>query len=119
MADRVLFVSWGRAVPGREAHSIDVFNEAVGFYGRALEGRNIESFDVVLLAPNADLGGYMQIGGSAAQLNALREDPEYLRVMTDAEMVVDKLRATEGYAGNGVAQMMGIYQEAIEKLPVS
>jgi hypothetical protein len=34
MADRVLFISWGEAVRGREARGLEVFNEAMGMLGR-------------------------------------------------------------------------------------
>jgi len=30
MADRVLFMSWGSPVPGREERGLEVFNEAIG-----------------------------------------------------------------------------------------
>ena len=117
MSDRVLFISWGENVAGREERGLEVFNEAIGFYGRCKEEGRIEDFDVVLLAPNADIDGYMEISGSPEQLAALSDDDEYLRVMTEASTVVHKLRVSEGYTGNGIARMMGIYSAAIEKTP--
>ena len=117
MADRMLFISWGANVAGREERGLEVFNEAVGMYGRMQQEGRIEGFDVALMAPNATLEGYMSIKGSAEQLAALREDEEYLRNMADASLIVKDLAVSEGFANEGVAKMIGIYQEAIGKVP--
>ena len=117
MADRMLFISWGAPVRGLEERGLDVFNEAIGLLGRMQQEGRIESFDVALLAPNADLNGYVAVHGSAAQIHALREDEEFVRSTTDAMMIVDKLRHIEGYTNEGVARQMEIYREAIGKVP--
>ena len=79
MADRVLCISWGAPVRGAEARAIGVFNDALGLLGRMQQEGRIEGFDVVLLAPNAELDGYITIRGTADQINALREDEEFQR----------------------------------------
>ena len=55
MADRVLFISWRMVVRGREERALEVFNEALGLYGRMQQEGRIERFDVVLLEPNGEL----------------------------------------------------------------
>jgi hypothetical protein len=117
MADRVLFISWGENIAGREERGLEVFNEAVGFYGRCKEEGRIEDFDVVLLAPNTGIDGYMEIKGSSDQLAALTDDDEYLRIMTEASTIVHKLAAHQGYCGTGIARVMGIFSAAVEKSP--
>jgi hypothetical protein len=117
MADRVIFLSWGESVAGREERGLEIFNEAVGFYGRMQQEGRIESFDVVLLTPNAGIEGYMELHGSAQQLNDLREDPEYLRLLMAAGTIVHDLNVVEGYTGTGVAQMMELYQGVIAGSP--
>lgn len=117
MADRVLFIGWGETVRGREERGLEVFNEALGILGRMQQEGRIEKFDVVLLGPNSDLGGYMEVHGTADQLMALREDAEFQRNTADAQLIVDRLRHIDGYAEGGVAQQMGLYQEAIAKVP--
>jgi hypothetical protein len=117
MADRMLFISWGLPVRGREERSLEVFGEALGLLGRMQQEGRIESFDVALLAPNADLGGYIAVHGSAAQIDALRQDDEFVRNTADAMMIVEGLRHIEGYANEGVARQMGIFQDAIAKVP--
>ncbi|HXD67818.1 MAG TPA: hypothetical protein VNV17_24545 [Solirubrobacteraceae bacterium] len=117
MADRLLLLSWGASVRGREERGLEVFNEALGYYGRLQQDGRLESFDVVLLAPNGGFDGYMELRGTAAQLAAVREDAVFRRLLVDAAMIVDDLRLTDGYCNEGIAEAMGIYQEAIAGVP--
>jgi hypothetical protein len=117
MADRVLFISWGQPVRGLEERGLEVFNEALGLYGRMQQDGRIESFDVTLLTPNGELNGYMALRGSADQLAAARESEDFQRVTIDAALVVDDLRLIDGYANEGIARQMALYQEATAKVP--
>ena len=117
MADRMLHISWGEVVRGREEHALEVFNEAVGFDGRLQQERRIESMDVGLLIPNGGTAGMIVLKGSAAQMNDVREDAEFRRNMADAAMVVYDLRITQGYCYEGVADQMAIFAEASAKVP--
>jgi hypothetical protein len=117
MADRVLMISWGENVAGREERGLEVFNEALGIIGRMQQDGRIESFDVVLLDPNGELGGYIQLHGSAEQLNAAVADEEFVRNTIDASLIVKNLRHITGYTNEGVAQQVALYQEALAKVP--
>jgi hypothetical protein len=117
MADRMLFMSWGTPVRGLEERGLEVFNDAIGLLGRMQQDGRIESFDVTLLTPNADLNGYISVQGSAAQIDALRQDDEFIRSTADAMLIVDKLRHIEGYTNEGVARQMEIWREAVAKVP--
>jgi hypothetical protein len=119
MADRLLFVSWGAGVRGREERGLEVFNEALGMLGRMQQDGRIESFDVALFEPNGELNGYVAVRGSAAQIGALREDEEFLRSTVDATLIVDRFRHIAGYTNEGVARQMELYREAIAKVPQS
>ena len=118
MADRILFIGWGAPVRGREERGLDVFNEAVGFYGRCQQEGRIESFDVILLEPHGGgLSGYMELHGTAEQLNALQEDDEFRRILVDASLIIDELGVVRGAANEGVAREMEMYRAAIAKVP--
>ena len=119
MADRVLFITWGMTARGREERGLEVFNEAVGYYGRKQQEGGIEGFDVCLMEPNGTLDGYIQVRGSAEQLAALRMEEEFRRNMADAALIVDDLRICEGVINEGIEREMAIYQEAIGKVPQS
>jgi hypothetical protein len=116
MADRVLIISWGRPHPGREERGLEVFNEALGLCGRMQQDGRIESFDVVLLRPNPEMNGFIEVRGSADQIAAVERDEEFMRNTADALLVVEHLRHTVGYTGDGVSQQVALYQEAIGKL---
>jgi hypothetical protein len=117
MADRMLFVSWGEAVRGREERGLEVFNEAMGMLGRMQQDGRIEGFDVCLLEPNGELNGFVVIRGSAEQINALRADEEFRRSTADTTLIVDRFRHIEGYTNEGVAREIATYQDAIAKVP--
>ena len=117
MADRVLTISWGAVVPGAEERGLEVFNEALGLMGRMQQDGKIESFHVVLMSADSEAGGYIEVQGSAAQLAAIREDDAFLRNTIDADLVVQNLRHSTGYTNDGIAKIMGMYQEAIAKIP--
>ena len=73
MADRVLFLSWGAPIAGREERSVEVFNDALGYYGRLQQEGRIERFDVALFGAHAGINGYMVLHGSHDQLDAVEE----------------------------------------------
>lgn len=117
MADRVLMIGWGAPVRGLESRAIEVFNEAVGLLGRMQQDGRIDSFDIALLQPNPDLNGFITIRGSAEQIAALRDDEEFVRNTIDAQMSVDGIRHLEGFTNEAIATQMGMYMEAISKVP--
>jgi hypothetical protein len=119
MADRVLMVTWKRPVAGREERGLEVFNEALGLYGRKQQEGKIERFDVCLFGPNGVLDGCILVHGSVDQLALLQEDEEYQRNMTDASLIVEDLAVTAGYSEVGVGRQIEMYQEAISKVPQS
>jgi hypothetical protein len=119
MADRVLHISWGEVVRGREEHALEVFNESLGFYGRMQQEGRIEGFDVVLLEPSTGTGGYIDIRGSAEALAALTEDDDWRQLIADSSLIVDDLRIARGLANEGVAEGIARFQAAAAKVPQS
>lgn len=117
MADRVLLISWGTPVRGREERGLEVFNETMGLYGRLQQEGRIERFDVVLLGASGDLNGYIEVHGSAEQLGALREEEEFQRNIIDASLIVEDLRLADGVTNEEIARQMTLYQESIARVP--
>ena len=101
MADRILFITWKAPVRGLEERAVESFNEAIGLYGRMQQEGRIESFDVALLNLTGDLGGYLQLNGTAQQLAAVDEDEEFRRHLVAASLVVDDLRMFHGATNAG------------------
>jgi hypothetical protein len=117
MADAGLFLGWGPPIPGREAKGLEVFGEAIEFYGNLQQKGRIESFEAVLLEPHGgELGGFFLIRGSVEQMSALRVDEAFERLTTRASFIVADLGVVGAYIGDGLARAMGIYQQQIGEL---
>lgn|SRR3954470_14183831 len=117
MADRVLVISWGQPVRGREQHGLEVLAQATSFYAELEEAGRIEGFEVVLLEPNGLMDGCMLLRGSHAQLDDVGQDMHFRRLMIDASLVVDELRVSEGYTAEGIEQMLPLYADAVGHVP--
>ena len=117
MADRVLIISWGQPVRGREQHGLEVLGQSTAFYGELQEAGRIESFDVILLAPNGLMEGCMILRGSHAQLDDVTEDMRFRRIIVDAGLIVDDLQMTEGYTAQGIEEALPLYADAVGHMP--
>jgi hypothetical protein len=117
MADRMLFIGWSNPVRGLEDRAIEAFNEGLGLLGRMQQDGRIEGFDVALMDPNTELGGFIMARGTADQINALRADEEFMRSTINAQLSVENIHHIAGYTNEGVARMMAMYQEALAKVP--
>jgi hypothetical protein len=117
MPDRTMVISWGAVVRGREERALDNFNDVVGMFGRMQQEGRVERFDVTLLAPNQGMNGFMQLQGSAEQIEAVREDEEFRRLIVAAALIVDDLAITEGYVNDGVASQLALFRDAVAKVP--
>jgi hypothetical protein len=117
MADRVLLFTWGTPVRGREERALEVFNESVGLYGQMQQDGRIESFDITLLEPNGYMNGFAQLHASQDQLDEIHASEDFQRLIVDAALIVDDVRLIDGATGAGVAEQIGLYQEAVAKVP--
>jgi hypothetical protein len=117
MADAGLFIGWGPPVHGREKQGLDVFNEAVQWYGQLQQDGRIESFEVALLEPHGgDLGGFILARGSQEQMSELRNSEDFERITTRASLIVDNVGVVGAYVNEGLARAMGIYQAQLDEL---
>ena len=116
MAHRVLFLSWGRASGGREALALDLYYELVALLSE-LEGADVlERFEIVMLEPNACLEGFVLVHGSGRQIAAVRQDPRFRELLTAAGLVTRDLRACAGSTGEGIADVLPLYEEAVDRV---
>jgi hypothetical protein len=117
MADAGLFIGWGAPVRGREAKGLDIFNEALAYYGRLQQEGVIESFEAVILEPHGgDLQGFILIRGGQEKLAQLRVDDEFNRMSTRAAQIIDGLGVVGAALGDGLPQAISTYQEATSEL---
>jgi hypothetical protein len=114
MPDSGLFIGWGQVARGREGRAVDSFNETVGYLGQLQGDGRIEDFEVCLLEPHGgDLAGFMLLRGSSEQMDAVRHDSEFERLMLRADLIVENLGLISAFVGDGVARQMALYQEEI------
>jgi hypothetical protein len=117
MAEAGLFLGWGPPVHGREQQGLDVFNEAVQWYGQLQQDGRIESFEVALLEPHGgDLAGFILVRGSVEQMSALRTSEDFERITTRASLIVENIGVVGAYINEGLARAMGIYQAQLDDL---
>jgi hypothetical protein len=117
MAEAGLFIGWGAPVRGREAKGLEVFNEAVAYWGSLQQEGRIESFEVVLLYPHGgDLYGFSILRGTHDQLNEVGGDEEFLRLTTRAGLIVEGLGVVRAALGDDLQRQIGLFQQAIGEL---
>jgi hypothetical protein len=117
MAEAALFVGWGTPVRGREAKALEVFNEAVTFWGGLQGAGDIESFEPVLLMPHGgDLDGFALIRGSRAQIAALLEREDFQRLNTRSQMIVERFGVIGAVVDEALGEQMSMYGDAVREM---
>jgi len=117
MAEAGLFFGWGEPITGREAKGLEVFAEALTYYGKAEQDGRIESQEAVFLGPHGgDLEGFILARGSEAQMAALRAEDEFERLVTRAALVVQNVGVIDAALGDGMQAAIGVYQAAVSDL---
>ena len=117
MAGEALFLGWGQVVRGREQFALQVFQEAVGYYGKLQEDGQIESFEAYLLDPHGgDLAGFFLIHGERAALDAVRSSEEFHRLLVRAGSVINNLGLVGAYGGDALGHQMALFGEMAQEL---
>ncbi len=100
MANAALFVGYGPAVPGRARQALQIFSEALQYYGRLQKEGQIESFESAYLEPHGgDLNGFIILRGERDKLNAIRFSEEFLHMTSRASLVVNNLGIVSAFIG--------------------
>jgi hypothetical protein len=106
MPKGALFVGWGTAVRGREQQALQVFQEAMEFNQRLQQQGEIDSFEAVQLEPHGgDLAGFVLMKGDVDKLARVRTNPEFVRLTTRAQLVVDNLGVTGAFLGEELQRL--------------
>jgi hypothetical protein len=117
MADAALFVGWGNTVRGRERQALQVFGDAIQFYGGLQQNGEIESIEPVFLEPHGgDLAGFFLIRGDADKLAALRVREDFARLNARAGLIVEGFGVVGASIAGGIDEQMGYFQAAIDEL---
>ena len=114
MADAGLFIGFGAPTRGRESQAVELFNEALGYYGRLQEEGEIESFEPVFLEPHGgDLGGFILLRGEAEKLASLRVSEEFTQISMRAGLCVESFGVVGADLAERLQSQMAYYTEQI------
>ncbi len=117
MVAGMLFIGWGEVIPGREQKALQVFTETLEYYGRLQTQGMIDGFESALVEPHGgDLGGFILLRGQRETLNQLRTDAEFLRMITRAQLVVQKVGVVAAYSGEELQSQLSDYQQQLSEL---
>ena len=116
MAEAALCTVCGDSIPGREKQALNVYNEAMQYWAGLQQEEKIERFDVTVLAPSGgEVAGFLVARGTAEQIDSLRRSKEYQQQLARAQLIASHLSVSDAYVDEGLAQIMGQYQEVIQQ----
>jgi hypothetical protein len=117
MAEAALFIGWGEPARGREKGVLEIFNESMQYWGRLQQEGKIERFDVAFLGPHgSDLAGFALLRGTAQQIDSVRREEEFQRLVARVRLRVDVLGLVDAIVDEELAQQMSYYQDAVTEL---
>jgi hypothetical protein len=118
MAGEALFLGWGPVVRGREQLALEVFQEAVGYYGKLQAEGQIERFEAFLLEPHGgDLAGFFLIHGERSALDGVKTGSDFRRLLARAGSVVDNIGLVNAFTGDALGEQMALFGEVAQELP--
>ncbi len=112
-----LFIGWGQAVHGREQQALQVFNEALQYFGGLQQQGEIEAFEPVALEPHGgDLAGYLLLRGDPGKLSRVRTSEEFRRIIKRGALVVEDMGVVTAFVGDDLNRQFGIFQQQAGEL---
>jgi len=121
MTNAAIYLSWGRATLGRETKSLEVFSQAIEFYGSLKTKGTISDFKVYFATNGAlaHLSGFMLIEGEVAKLRTVVDGEEFQRLLIKAHHVVDGLEVVHMSTGDEIQKTIGRLLEARKQLGIT
>lgn len=118
MADAAVMIRWGTPVRGREARALEVFGEALAYYGSLQQSGAVESFEPVVLQQHASsLNGFVLLRGTREGLNAVIASPEFQAMTARASLIVDDIGVINASIGAELMTGLATLQAEVAKLP--
>ena len=104
MSNAAIYVSWGRPTVGRESKSLEVFSQALEYYGSLKSKGKLADFRVYVATNGAlqRFNGFMLLEGDVAQLRAIVDGEEFQKLLTKAHHVVDNLEIVHMSTGDEI-----------------
>ncbi len=117
MADAAVLIRWGTPVRGREAKALEVFGEAMAYYGKLQQDGAIENFEPVILQQNAtSLSGFVLLRGTRDGLNSVVASDDFQAMTARASLIVDDIGVVNAFIGAELMTGMARLQAAIASI---
>lgn len=114
MADWGIFFGWGNPVRGREMKSLEVFNEALQWWGGKQQSGEIESMTVGFLTPHGgDLNGFLLIRGDQQKLLQITSSAEFIQLNTKVGLIVENFGAVLCALDGEVQNQAGMFARLV------
>jgi DMSO reductase anchor subunit len=102
-----LVVGWNRAVSGREAAAGELFGATVGYYEKQVKAGKLTGWEPMFLtAHGGDFNGMFILRGTGANLDAIRQDEEFVELILRAQHCLENVGVIAAYSGMNVIQDM-------------
>jgi len=95
--DAAIVTTWGPSVTGREAKSLEVFTEFIGFIGKLAAEGKCQAAEPFLAADGS--GGFAIVRGKSDALQEIWDSEENLKLVAKAQAYVQELRSHVYYTG--------------------
>ncbi|AMO62252.1 Uncharacterised protein [Mycolicibacterium phlei] len=117
MAEAAFWIAWGLPARGREVQALDLLKESTtGYLDQLRDDGRIERYDTAILRPQSmELGGFVLIQGSQAQIDALRRAPDFEQWVTRIQLVADRVGIVDAWVNDGLGEAIDLYTEALQK----
>jgi hypothetical protein len=120
MANAAVMIKWGNPFVGREAKSLEVFMQAVEYFGGLVSSKKIEAHRTYI-AQSGDfsaLGGFMLLEGEVDQLRKVLDSEEYRTLNLKARHLVDRIDEVHCLAGNEIGNEVARIQKIRKELGI-
>jgi hypothetical protein len=108
MANSALFIGWNRPVVGREQQAMNLFTNAIEYYGQLQANGKIESFEMVgLESHGGDLNGFVLLRGEGAKLDEVRNEETFRNYAIEANYCIQNFGVIKCAIGDALIEMYG------------
>lgn len=115
-----LLIRYGKIVPGREEHGIELFEEFMRFCSARLADGTLTHFEPFFLATSdrEEETGFFLLRGPAPSIFALMEDEEYQRLQLKGSLLLEHLRTDMMQVGDTIPLSMERFAKVRAELGV-
>ncbi len=120
MAEAGFWIAWGIPTPGREPQALALLRESTGYLDRLAQDGKIERFDIAILKPQStEMGGFVLIQGTTAQIDALRRDGDFQVWVNRVQLVTDRVGMVDAWVDEGLTEATDLYEQALREAGIT